>query len=130
MTEYYDQRDSRDAYIARLRKDWPWAEKSFAGGGFVGAGWHQIIYSLLTALEGACTPEELATIDVRDIKEKWGALSIYSSSGTGDRDKDDLIESMITVAERASHGVCDVCGETGTHRRDGWHRTRCDKHEK
>lgn len=61
---------------------------------------------------------------IHQIKEKWGGLRFYIGYGTED------IWNRIEMAERKSLTICEVCGEPGELRTEGWMETLCEKHFK
>ncbi len=56
------------------------------------------------------------------VREEGGGLRIYASDGT------DAIWERIDAARQESFLTCEVCGQPGWGRQDGWVRTRCDDH--
>lgn len=65
-------------------------------------------------------------ITVTQIKEKFGGLRFYVDDVPEDRRKE--LYDMIADAERESYETCEVCGEPGISRSDGWIKTLCEKH--
>ena len=105
--------------------------KMFAGkyGGFaVGAGWWPIIETLCANIQSHIDwrvkqGQEIAQVEVSQIKEKFGGLRFYYSGG------DDEISGMVRMAEAWADIACEECGGIGKRRDGGWIRTLCDKHE-
>ena len=105
--------------------------KMFAGkyGGFaVGAGWWPIIETLCANIQSHIDwrvkqGQEIAQVEVNQIKEKFGGLRFYYSGG------DDEISGMVRMAEAWADIACEECGGIGKRRDGGWIRTLCDKHE-
>lgn len=67
------------------------------------------------------------TIQVDQVKEKFGGLRFYYSGG------DDEISGMVGLAESLSYNICETCGNTkNIGRTKGWITTMCqecyDKH--
>lgn len=56
------------------------------------------------------------------IKEKYGTLRFYLSSGT------DEMHEIANQAENESEVTCETCGEPGKMRGRGWYYTACNKH--
>lgn len=54
------------------------------------------------------------------IKEKYGTLRFYLTSGTNEMYK------VVDRAEKESETTCEVCGEAGKLRDEGWYYTRCN----
>jgi len=63
------------------------------------------------------------TID--QIKEKYGTLRFYTTCGP------DYIQGMISIAEKESAHICEICGAKGELAQiDGWWTTLCKRHFK
>jgi hypothetical protein len=58
------------------------------------------------------------------VKEKFGTLRFYYRGG------DDYISGLVSMAESMSAVTCEVCGDPGESRGNGWISTLCDKHAK
>lgn len=71
-----------------------------------------------------CIEWEHAHPRASQIKEKFGTLRFYMSSGTEEMWK------LIHEAEEKSAHTCEDCGAPGKERNDGWIRTLCDECEK
>lgn len=56
------------------------------------------------------------------IKEKYGTLRFYLTSGTA------LMYTVTNEAERKSAKICEECGKPGKFRGDGWFYTSCKDH--
>jgi hypothetical protein len=105
--------------------------KIFVGkyGGFaVGAGWYPILETLCSNIQHHIDwkvkqGQEIAQVEVDQIKEKFGGLRFYYSGG------DDEISGMVRMAEAWADIACEECGAAGIRRSGGWIRTLCDKHE-
>jgi hypothetical protein len=67
-------------------------------------------------------PEEIEQVVALQVKEKYGTLRFYYAGG------DEYIEGLVSMAEFMSAQICDVCGNKGTLRDEGWWATRCDEH--
>lgn len=119
---------------ADLRRDFPWLPS-------IGTrpGWNPIIREMAERLEGVLGREALilgATARgpgphpaeaskaprLVGIKEKWGRLSTYLVNATPEA------EAAVEDATAASMRTCEVCGGTGTLRRQGWVQTLCEGH--
>ena len=67
--------------------------------------------------------EQLDSITAVQVKEKFGGLRFYMSA------TDEYMSGAIAMAEKMSHYICDVCGETGSTKTiGGWYVTVCQKH--
>lgn len=80
-------------------------------------GWTKLVETLLKDLTFVC-PE----IRVAQVKEKFGGLRFYADNCNKEANE------LITLAEQQSVLICDVCGEPGRLRSDGWLATKCDTH--
>jgi hypothetical protein len=98
------------------------------GGFAVGTGWWPILETLCANIQSHIDwrvkqGNEIAQVEVEQIKEKFGGLRFYYSGG------DDEISGMVRMAEAWADIACEECGAAGTRRSGGWIRTLCDKHE-
>jgi hypothetical protein len=117
-----------EVFAKKMETTYP---KMFAGkyGGFaVGAGWYPILETLCANIQSHIDwrvkqGQEIAQVEVNQIKEKFGGLRFYYSGG------DDEISGMIRMAEAWADIACEECGGIGKRRDGGWIRTLCDKHE-
>ena len=101
-----------------------------------GDGWFDLVWRLCEQIEPIVLAGEAETreweapldrtrhppFEVYQVKEKFGGLRFYTNSGS--RAIRDLIQK---AAEQSVH-ICDICGQPGTLRKDGWWRTKCDEH--
>lgn len=105
--------------------------KIFVGkyGGFaVGKGWYPILDKLCANIQHHIDwkvkqGQEIAQVEVQQIKEKFGGLRFYHSGG------DDHIHGMVQMAEAFAGTLCEECGGIGKRRSGNWVRTLCDTHE-
>lgn len=87
-------------------------------------GWLPILYSTgksLEALNRVYAIRGDAPVVATQVKEKFGTLRFYYIGGDGQE------EALIEQAEHASAVTCEDCGNLGTLRSGGWHRTLCDR---
>ena len=82
-------------------------------------GWEDIIRRLLLDLD---KPEMVWSNHITQVKEKFGTLRFYIGSAT------DPVFKRIAQAEKESAVTCQVCGNPGKLRPDGWWETLCDEH--
>lgn len=68
------------------------------------------------------TIENVPEFKAAQIKEKFGTLRFYYNGG------DEFINGVITSAQNSSSRTCEVCGNIGKLRSNGWMRTLCDAH--
>jgi len=107
----------------KLVRRWPaWFEiEGFEhGDGWFGILWRLFadLQLLVEGMEGEGAPP-FAVVRVR---EERGGLRVYVSDGT------DAIWERIEAARQESFLACEVCGQPGRRRENGWIRTRCDGH--
>jgi hypothetical protein len=117
-----------EEFSKRMEATYP---KMFAGkyGGFaVGKGWYPILETLCANIQSHIDwrvkqGQDIAQVEVNQIKEKFGGLRFYYSGG------DDEISGMVRMAEAWADVACEECGAAGKRRSGGWIRTLCDHHE-
>ena len=122
MSEQYE------AFTKRMEETYPKMFSNPYGGFAVGAGWYPILETLCANIQSHIDwrvkqGQEIAQVEVSQIKEKFGGLRFYYSGG------DDEISGMVRMAEAWADIACEECGAAGTRRSGGWIRTLCDKHE-
>jgi hypothetical protein len=118
-----------EEFSKRMEATYP---KMFAqpyGGFAVSTGWWPIIESLCANIQSHIDwrvkqGQDIAQVEVNQIKEKFGGLRFYYSGG------DDEISGMVRMAEAWADVACEECGAFGKRRSGGWIRTLCDHHEK
>ena len=81
----------------------------------VGAGWHDLVKGFFQACEDA-------GVEVSQVKEKFGALRIYTNRAP------DYIWDLANKLEVQSSKICEECGKRGKQRTGGWIRTLCEEH--
>lgn len=88
-----------------------------------GEGWYPLIEELFTKLDKlitTCYPELISIFEITQVKEKWGRLTIYTSTGN------DEIWDLIDKYSRLSETICEKCGKPGEmHLVNGWYSTLC-----
>jgi hypothetical protein len=117
-----------ETFAKRMEETYP---KMFSGkyGGFaVGQGWYPILETLCANIQSHIDwrvkqGQDIAQVEVNQIKEKFGGLRFYYSGG------DDEISGMVRMAESWAEIACEECGAFGKRRSGGWVRTLCDHHE-
>lgn len=89
-------------------------------------GWRPILDKLCQDItkELDSMPEPM-NITVQQVKEKFGGLRFYISSGT------DTIFDLINAAEQESTTTCETCGKPGMNKAtvSGWYKTMCEECE-
>ena len=101
-------------------------------GFYCGDGWEPIIREAASKLEPLIeqwVKDHINDEDFEDwqprasqIKEKFGTLRFYLSSGT-----DEMFE-IVEKAEEKSETICEVCGKPGKLSGPGWYKTVCEEH--
>ena len=86
----------------------------------IGSGWFRILYQMLVELEEIRLCGE--HVYLRQVKEKFGGLRVYID---GPDKADDIVEKYSSM----SYKICEICGEEGKLRSDGWYITLCDQHD-
>jgi hypothetical protein len=117
-----------EEFSKRMEETYP---KMFAqpyGGFAVSTGWWPIIENLCANIQSHIDwrikqGQDIAQVEVNQIKEKFGGLRFYYSGG------DDEISGMVRMAEAWADVACEECGAAGKRRSGGWIRTLCDRHE-
>jgi len=117
IIEYTDLlKDDEINYLFESPKNSPFSMFGFE----VGIGWVNLIYDL---------SKEIAKLDknkecrVLQIKEKFGTLSFYTDYANPE------IFSVINEYTKKSSTVCELCGENGRTRGEGYLITLCDNCE-
>jgi hypothetical protein len=99
-------------------------ESCMAFGCDCGNGWYRVLYDLCLKIE-SLDPEK--TFQFEQIKEKWGLLRVYYTTGAGCDSK--AIGDAIDEAEVLSGKYCEACGsqENVTTAGPGWIVSRCQE---
>jgi hypothetical protein len=100
--------------------EWPITRGLMAFGIETGDGWFRLIDQLSSDITELDKRDGTTTIAVQ-VKEKYGGLRFYIEGGS------DEVYERISEAEVDSLTICELCGEPGTTRDDGWVSTLCDK---
>ena len=82
-------------------------------------GWFQLIKDLIVDLNKMGWDKQ-----VTQVKEKFGGLRFYINSGIPE------IHQRILQTETESYKICEICGEPGKPRTNGWYQTLCDSHKR
>jgi hypothetical protein len=98
------------------------------GGFAVGKGWYPVLEHLCANIQSHIDwkvkqGQDIAQVEVQQIKEKFGGLRFYYSGGDAE------ISGMVRMAEAFASNLCEECGGIGKRRSGGWIRTLCDVHE-
>ncbi len=86
-------------------------------------GWYDIIEKLAAKINFELQGDKKLNnmFYITQIKEKWGSLVVDVSGAT------EPIHDAIEEAEKDSSTTCELCGEPGKLRNNGWYSVRCDK---
>lgn len=87
-----------------------------------GPGWFEVLRDLLQELNEHLTATPALELQIRQIKEKFGALRVIYSGG------DDACAEMVARATARAQSTCDQCGQPGRVRQAGGVTVRCDEH--
>lgn len=112
--------DSGQLLMNKMRWDWSGKEATLDQVlAEVGKGWEGLVTELIEDLFEAGWDGNLV-----QIKEKFGQLRFYIG------ESNEKIDELISAAEIASRKICEICGEPGELRYDGWILALCDTHAK
>lgn len=94
------------------------------------SGWYKLIDECMAKLQyfcDLCSKEgEEVQVVANQAKEKYGTLSFYTSVEGADNIQSDIIDDIISEAERRSAYTCEVTGDHGEScKKGGWYRTLC-----
>jgi hypothetical protein len=86
----------------------------------VAVGWASLIHTIYDKLD-----EMKHIVKVIQVKEKWGALRVYTEY------QNDEFEKVNVAVCKASETICEICGNPGTLRDESkWFKTRCEEHRR
>jgi len=95
-------------------------------GADISAGWYTIISQLTHAISHYCEKENI-TVDVLQIKEKFGSLRYYVSINSDNHKDFTAINTLIMYAEWLSESACIDCGNSAKiENHNGWYVPVCD----
>ena len=104
---------------------------------WVPKGWTPLVEELFRDLEALLDDEQAARLEIRQIKEKFGSLRVYTqlhpSPGSTELSEADValhrqVMRLVHEAEKRTLRVCDSCGAPSEIRSfAGWMTTRCDR---
>ena len=77
----------------------------------VGEGWRDTLERAMRRLDGIVREVEGSSIEIRQIKEKFGGLRIYLQTKGLDAHREQ-IDEIILLAERRAAGACEVVAKT------------------
>ena len=86
-------------------------------------GWYGLTFPILSEISRYNEKNPKEKIYIRQIKQKWGRLVIYTT------DRPDYLDKMILKAGHESTRVCELCGAAGRLvDMYGCFKTVCDEH--
>lgn len=87
-------------------------------------GWFMLIDRLCARVQTMVAKEGLGPHRIAQVKEKYGALTIYWNHAADAR-----VQEMTWLAKDVSLHLCEICGAPGSSEEtQGWWHTRCDAH--
>ncbi|MBV6272161.1 hypothetical protein KVP09_04400 [Alcaligenaceae bacterium CGII-47] len=92
----------------------------------VSDGWGHLIETLCARLDTILQDAPGASIEVIQVKEKFGALRFYYSVHHADDSTEQALRQAVDLAARASAHICERCGRPSElTSNDGWYSTVC-----
>ena len=104
-----------DTWIDQAMKRYPKLFKNCYCGFDTGIGWENLLIEAFEELN------KLDTINIVQIKEKFGTLRLYVGGSNYDQ-----VDKIVDEAERKSAITCEYCGKPGKLRQTSWLKTLCD----
>lgn len=90
------------------------------------SGWFPLIEAYLAEVERLLAEHPGSTYELRQVKEKFAGLKIYSWPSDDIRE---AVQAAYHRAEAQSLRTCEVCGRPGSlHVRGSWFMARCEEH--
>lgn len=122
-----DQNDKLEGLWLQLKEPYRhlFAERHL--GDNVGAGWWKPVLEVLHQVDGLLAREPSASFKVIQLKEKFGGIRLYVDITGSDefyRECQDVIKHL----EESAAKTCEICGQPGSIRHEGWLKTLCDHH--
>lgn len=89
-------------------------------------GWCALLETLCRHIQPILDTEPQASMQVLQVKEKFGTLRFYYSLQNATDELSQRIRAAVNQAESASGHICERCGCAGTLQTDAsWWRTLC-----
>jgi hypothetical protein len=89
---------------------------------YTGEWWIERCKKIVREKKYEPVPKAARQLIAVQVKEKFGTLRFYYEGG------DEVTEGMVRIAESMSARTCEVCGDRGKLRNEGWVRSLCSKH--
>jgi len=87
-------------------------------------GWYILIHDYLTQVSKMCELDKSITVNIQQIKEKFGKLRIYVYIDGGDLITKQIINDLACYVEEKSSNICEVSGDYGSICAKGmWYKT-------
>lgn len=91
-----------------------------------GDGWAHLIATLCERLDTILQDDPNATVNVLQVKEKFGGLRFYYRLVSADGQMAAQVREAVDLAEAASTNICESCGRPGElQSAGGWYSTKC-----
>ncbi len=91
-----------------------------------GDGWCELIETLCARLNTILKDESGASLNVRQVKEKFGGLRFYYDLSGASDEMADHIRQAVDLADAASGHICERCGRPGSlETKAGWFSALC-----
>ena len=92
----------------------------------LGSGWTFLIEVLCERIDTILKDSPSTTMEVVQVKEKFGRLRFYYGLEGADGVVNDALRQAVHAVETASAHCCERCGATGSlDEKGGWLSTRC-----
>lgn len=85
----------------------------------VSEGWYGLIKELIDELIKLGWDRKIT-----QVKEKFGKLCFYILGGSQE------MREIVYSFEKKSGTICEICGEPGKVRYNGWYKTLCENHKR
>lgn len=112
-------REEFEGYLISIGGVYDWRGNNTTNPSFfnVNEGWFMIVKNLISELLEFGWDRHMI-----QSKEKFGRLNFYIKEPTK------VLQGIILTYEKLSYNICEVCGQLGSQRNDGWVKTLCDIH--
>lgn len=134
---YLDMNKSYSEELSqRYEELWAEAKRPYASlygtrclGDWVGPGWWPLLLEVYAEMLRV-TEATGCKIRIQQVKEKFGGLRVYYHlTGYNTDEAHAIVESAVRKAELKAIHTCEMCGEPGHQRDNGWVKTLCDVHD-
>ena len=131
-----DDEERLDAIWKELKKPYLHLYK-YSVSDVVGAGWWEDLLAAYEAVSGIMADYPDHRFVIKQVKEKFGAIRFYyevigpEDLPAEEQPTGEVFERLRAVTkslEEASVSKCEICGQPGHRRGNGWIKTLCDAH--